>query len=149
MLKIEDDICLSDVLAAIEPEASDLHWSVLYLHELVAGGDSVYDNEFVAQSIKKSPSGWQLKFPNLQRFAEQAIQVNDGLFAATRDPENLPLKTDSDEQMLASAEILVADVDTSFFLVSAPEVVLARIESAFEDVTEADDDEDLSSWPRD
>jgi hypothetical protein len=59
--------------------------------------------------------------------------VIDGLFVGAQI--NPPRVTDSDEAILSRAEMIVAAVDSSYWLIAAPADVLTRVEQSFSSVT--------------
>lgn len=66
------------------------------------------------------------------------MQVIDGLFVACVDDARLPRRSDDDLAILRAADLVVAAFDSTFWLVSATDPVLKRVEHSFGVVTEED-----------
>ena len=88
--------------------------------------------------MAESPTGWQFSLDELVAFGEWARQIIDGLFVACTSAEHFPVRSDSDATILERADMLVAAIDSTFWLVSASDEVLARVERTFDDAHEVD-----------
>jgi hypothetical protein len=131
---------LPAILAPLAPEARGLRWSILDLGEVTAGDSKDLNLPLVEQQVLNSPKGLQLSFDDLTAFAGRVDQVIDGLFVACQWPERLPRRTDDDDAILRKADMLVAAIGSSFWLVGAPDAVLLRLAEFFEQVTDVSTD---------
>ncbi len=150
VLQVHDRVSLPEVIEALLPEARDLSWSVLDLNEVVPAKGWDLRIPFREPRVAESPTGWQLSLDELVAFGEWARQIIDGLFVACTSAERFPVRSDSDATILERADMLVAAIDSTFWLVSASDEVLARVERTFDDAREVDPAAiRLSIWPRD
>jgi hypothetical protein len=141
---------LSALLAPLAPEARKLQWRVLDLGELVPGEGRDLPDPYIEPRVVDSPTGWALRFDELTAFAAWVRQVIDGVFVACDDPACLPSRSDDDIAILGQADMLVAAIDSSFWILSGPDEVLSRAEQSFRHVSEVEPDTvQLSSWGRD
>ena len=143
VLQIEDTshhvfLHVAEVLAQLEPEARALHWSVLDLGEAFAPEGSDLDVLAIERRVEESPTGLHLSYDELARLAARLQQVVDGLFVGCADAGDVPARHDADAVIIERAVMVVAAIDSTFWLVSAPDAVLARIHARFERVTEQD-----------
>jgi hypothetical protein len=139
----------TDVFAALGPEAHELDWAILDLPEAFAPDGSDLDLLSIERQVEESPNGLHLTFAELQRFATALQQVIDGLFVGNRPGHGFPSRDQSDAALIAEAEVMVAAVDSSFWLVSGPSKMLDRIRARFADVADVDPSEvTLSAWGR-
>jgi hypothetical protein len=137
------------VLAPLAPEASALHWSVLDLGEVVPGEGPDLSDPYAEPRVLNSSTGWRLTFDELCTFAAWVHQVIDGVFVACEAPERFPDRSDDDLTILEQADMLVAAIDSSFWLLSAPDPVLVRVEQHFRRVSELEPGSvPLSTWGR-
>lgn len=143
-------VSLSAVLAPLRPEADALNWSVLDLREVVPAGDESTAERAIAE-VARSPRGWAgLNFSELVAFANGIRQVVDGLFVGIKPNAQPPTRADDDSTLLARSEVLVAAVDSSLWLVSAPDELLTRMTTSFAQVVPVDAESiSLSTWGRD
>jgi hypothetical protein len=140
---------MPDVLGPMSPDAHALQWSMLDLGEVIAEERWDLNMDVVEYEVEASPDGFKTSFDDLEAFAQKVQQVIDGLFVGCSHPNLLPRRSDDDKAIMAASEMLVAAIDSSYWLVSAPDEVLARYQSRFGDVTEVDVDTlGLSTWPR-
>jgi hypothetical protein len=103
----------------------------------------------IEASVTAAPTGMQLSFDDLEGFAGRIRQVIDGLFVGCHRPNLLPRRDHADAEILARSDMLVAAMDSSFWLVSAQDDVLDRYERRFERVETVDvTDVGLSTWER-
>ncbi len=150
VLRVNDRVKLPEVMETLLPEGRDLSWSMLDLNEVVPAEGWDLRIPFREPRVVASPTGWQLPLDELVAFGEWARQIIDGLFVACTSADAFPVRSDSDAAILERADMLVAAIDGDFWLVSAANEVLARVESAFEDTTEVDPAAyRLSIWGRD
>lgn len=141
---------MPEVVAALSPEAHALQWSILDLGDVIANERWDLDLPFVKQRVLDSPKGFELSFQDLTAFAARVRQVIDGLFVGCERSSRLPRRDDDDPTILQNTDMLVAALDSTFWLVSAPDNVLARYETRFDRVTEANPASiPLSTWGRD
>jgi hypothetical protein len=129
---------MSEVLAPLAPEANELRWNILDVGDVIADEDAdldVLDNE---RRVLDSPTGRELSFAELSSFAASTMQVIDGLFVACVYDRRLPRRSDDDLAILSDADLVVAAFDSTFWLVSAADPVLKRVEHSFRVVTEED-----------
>ena len=129
-------VSMPRVLAALVPEAYALSWTILDLGEVVADERWDLNLSYVEQRVDASPKGFELSFADLSAFAERVGQVVDGVFVGCADRERLPRRTDDDATILEQADMLVAAVEGDGWVISAPEELLSRYESRFEDLSE-------------
>jgi hypothetical protein len=140
---------MKDVVAPLSPDAHALQWRVLDLGEVIYDERWDLNMPFVEASVLASPSGMPMSFEDVEAFASRTRQVIDGLFVGCALPSSAPRRSDSDSRILEAAEMLVAAIDSTFWLVSAPDDVLARVESRFLHVETVDAQAvGLSTWPR-
>jgi hypothetical protein len=138
---------VTEVLSALEPEATELEWAVLDLREALEA--SGLDVVAVQAQVEQAPTGLHLTFHELQRLAAGLQQVVDGLFVGCADASGFPSRTASDDVIIERAAIAVAAFDSSFWLVSGPDEVLDRVHTQFERVREQDASAvNLSAWDR-
>jgi hypothetical protein len=103
----------------------------------------------IEASVTASPTGMQLSFDDLEAFARRVRQVIDGLFVGCHRPNLLPRRDQTDTEILSRADMLVAAIDSSFWLISAQDDVIGRYERRFECVETVDvTDVGLSTWER-
>src|SRR5436305_2091262 len=112
---------MSVVLADLSPDAHALHWSILDLGEVIAEPRWDLNLPHIETSVVASPTGMHLTFEELEGFASRIRQVIDGLFVGCHRPNRLPRRGHSDDQILEHADMLVAAVDSTFWLVYAGE----------------------------
>lgn len=155
LLRVADTVdgvfaSMSEVLAPLSPEANLLRWSILDLREVVPSEESDSDLALIQQRVLDSPSGLEMRFEELAAFSTGVRQVIDGLFVGCASSDHFPLRSDDDATILESADMLVAAIDSSFWLVGAPEDVLARVRQRFRAVSEVEAASvELSDWGRD
>ncbi|MEZ5102806.1 MAG: hypothetical protein R3C15_24045 [Thermoleophilia bacterium] len=90
----------------------------------------------VCDRVDARPQGWTIDFDELEVFARRFHQVIDGILVACTEEATLPVRADDDPTLVAKADMLLAAIDSSSWLVSAPEAVLARVEQRFRVVRE-------------
>jgi hypothetical protein len=155
LVRIDDElgrvfVPLSQILVPLAPEARELQWSVLDLGEVLPGEGLDLPDPYTEPRVVDSPSGWALTFDELTAFAAWVGQVIDGIFVGCSSPRRLPSRSDSDAELLEQADMLVAAIDSSFWVLSAPDRVLSRVEQAFQRVSDlAAGSVQLSTWGRD
>jgi len=143
-------VSMPEILTPLSPEASVLRWSILDLREVVPSDDSDLDLALIERRVLDSPRGVEMSFEELTAFANGVRQVIDGLFVGCASSESSPLRTDDEGNILKRADMLVAAIDSSFWLLGVPEVVLARVRQRFQAVSEVDAASvQLSTWGRD
>jgi hypothetical protein len=143
-------LSMPEVLAPLSPEAHALRWSILDLREVIADERWDLNLAFIEQRVIGSPTGMELSFEELCGFGERVSQVIDGLFVGCDPSARFPRRTDDDRAILENSNMLVAAIDSTFWLVSAADEVAARIERRFHAVTEEDPaSAQLSTWGRD
>jgi hypothetical protein len=137
------------VLEVLPREAADLHWTILDLREAFAPEGSEFDVLAVAEKVEQSVTGLHVTYDELLTMSARLEQVIDGLFIGRSDPHDFPSRAESDEVVLARAEVVLAAVDSSFWIVSASAGVLDRFRARFEKVTDEDPSRlSLSAWGR-
>ena len=140
MLRVSDTIDrfflgMPLILAPLSPDAHALQWRILALGEVIH--QERWDlNMPLIERLAGSEDGVELSFSELEEFAARVSQVIDGLFVGAQ--VNPPRVTDTDDAVLSRADMLVAAVDSSYWLIAAPEDVLVRVEQSFSSVTEED-----------
>lgn len=140
---------LRDVLAVLSPDAHALQWTILDLPEVVDPERWDLNLPLVYERVDASPTGMHLAFEELEHFAARTGQVIDGLFVGCESAGRFPRRSDDDRTIVAKADMLVAAVDSTFWLVGAPEPVLARVSERLGPVTDNDLDRvGLSTWGR-
>jgi hypothetical protein len=129
---------MPDVLASLAPEADDLEWSILDIGDIVVDDSTTLDVIALERDVLESSTGLQLSFEQLSRFADDTTQVIDGLFVGCIEAAPRPRRHDADTAILSEAAMVVAAFDSTVWLVSASEPVLARIMRDFNAVSEVD-----------
>jgi hypothetical protein len=138
-----------DVLAACASEANALTWSVLDLTEAFAPEGSDLDVLALRRKVEASTTGLVLDFGALLRLVSGLQQVIDGLFVGCPDAGHLPARDASDQAVLDQADMVLAAMDSTFWVVAAPTDVIDRLRRTFDDVrTETRDSVTLSTWGR-
>jgi hypothetical protein len=141
MLRVSDTVDgiflhMPEILAPLSPDAHALQWRMLALGDVTFQEGWDFNLPFIERTLVESENGLELSFSELEQFAGRITQVIDGLFvAADISP---PRATDSDDAILSRADMTVAAVDSSYWLVSARGDVLTRVERSFSRVTEED-----------
>jgi hypothetical protein len=121
----------------------------LDLGEAFALDGSDLDVLAVERQVAQSPSGLRITFAELVELASGLQQVIDGLFVAASDAAPLPTRTDPDLVILEQADVVLAAFDSSFWLISAPDLILERVAARFIEITALDASEaTLSAWDR-
>jgi len=142
MLRVSDKIdraFLVDmplILVPLSPDAHALQWRMLVLGEVMYQERWDLNLPFIERRLAESEDGVELSFSELEEFAGRVRQVIDGLFVGAQI--NPPRVTDTDDAILSRADMIVAAVDSWYWLVGAPEDVLVRVEQSFSSVTEED-----------
>ncbi len=137
------------VLQAIGPEVSGLEWRVLDLGEVVHPEPPVDELVRVIDAVDASDDGVATDFAGLLRFADLARQVIDGLFVGLVPGTGSPRRSDSDQRILEVSVVVVAVLDSSFWLISGPDVVLEAAMQAFPAAsTVREGSPPLSTWGR-
>jgi hypothetical protein len=138
-----------EVLEACAPEAAALTWSVLDLTEAFAPEGSDLDVLALQRKVEASATGLVLDFDDLLRLVSRLQQVIDGIFIGCRDADRLPTRYATDQALLDQADMVLAAVDSSFWVVAAPAEVVHRIRRTFSQVqTEKRDSVTLSTCAR-
>ncbi len=109
------------VLQDLSPEAHALQGTILDLGEVIVDERWDLNLPLIKTSVERSPTGMRFSFEELEAFASRVRQVIDGLFAGCRRPNRLPRRSHSDREILDRADMLIAAIDSSFWLVSADE----------------------------
>jgi hypothetical protein len=154
ILKVADTVggvfqSMTEMLNPLSPEAFALDWSVFDLGEVIAEDRWDLNLPFLHSRVAGSPTGLELSFDDLAAFGSRVRQVIDGVFVGCRRPNALPLRSDDDVTVLGKADMLIAAIDSSFWLVSGADEVLSRVEVRFEKVTlEKSAEVQLSTWGR-
>ena len=154
LVKIADitdglSVQMPDVLSLLSPDAYALQWRILDLGEVIYEYRWDLNMPFIEQSVFDSPQGMRMSFQDLEAFADRTRQVIDGLFVGCTQSGLAPRRSDSDARILERADMLAAAIDSSFWLVAAPEEVLARVESSFKQVVTVEVEAvGLSTWGR-
>jgi hypothetical protein len=129
------------LLDALRPEAEALSWSIFDLGEVVgvADGTAPPEVERMVHAVDASADGVPVSFEELIKFATWGGQIIDGVFIATRPGAGPPARADDDVTVLPACSMVVAVIDSSFWLVSAPSEVTARLRARWpaEDVAPA------------
>ncbi len=151
VLRIADkSVPLTQILTPLNPRARGLSWSILDLGEVVPGDGWDPHVPFTEQRVLDSPKGWELTFEELRQFADWSVQVIDGVFVASESSGSLPKRSDDDATVLERADVVLAAIDSSFWVISGPDDVLAPFERVFHDVSEQKPQTvELSTWGRD
>jgi hypothetical protein len=132
---------MPEVLKPLSPEADSLRWSILDMREVTSKDDAELDEGDLLRldrEVMASPTGLQMSFSGLQHFANNVRQVIDGLFVGCADDGDFPPREASDLNIVEQAAMVVAAVDSTFWLAAGPEPVLERIGETFHEVTEVD-----------
>ena len=127
-------LTMPEVLAALPAESASFDWHILDLGDVVAHDDSELNVLKLEERVFSSPRGLPMSFTELEEFAGSTRQVIDGLFVATERAAPPPLRTDDDATVLRNSEAVVAAVDSTFWLVAAPDSWLDRLAGRFDDV---------------
>lgn len=131
-------LTMPEVLSPLRPDVESLRWSILDLREAVPQEGHEADLDDVERRVSASPDGLRMSFRDLSDFAAKTRQMIDGLFVACADPAQMPKCDDHDAAILARSDVVLAAVDSSFWLCSGPEAILRRVEERFTDVCEVD-----------
>ena len=139
-----------EVLGALQPEARELEWTILALGDTVAAEEpNRLDVLALEDQVQGSDTGLRMTFDELLRLAERFAQVIDALVVGCADASDFPRRQDDDAAILKAATITVAAFDSTFWLVSGPERVVARIRRVFDQVADVPASEvKLSAWDR-
>lgn len=139
----------TEVLETCAPEGQNLHWAILDLPEAFAPEGSDLDVLAIQQRVEQSPQGLRQSYDDLLGFVSGLQQVIDGLFVAAKEPDQLPARTATDAGVLESADIVLAAIDSSFWIVAAPSSIIRRFDGRFADVHPQDPEQvSLSTWGR-
>lgn len=154
LVKIADiidgaSVQMPDVLPLLSPDAYALEWRILDLGEVIYEERWDLNMPVIEQAVSGSPQGMQMSFEDLEAFANRTRQVIDGLFVGCSQGGVAPRRTDTDARILERADMLAAAIDSTFWLVAAPDDVLARVEQHFARVETVDVNVvGLSTWKR-
>ena len=154
LVKIADitdgvSVQMPDVLPLLSPDAHALQWRILDLGEVIYEERWDLNMPLIEQSVFGSPQGMPMEFQDLEAFANRTRQVIDGLFVGCTQSGLSPRRSDTDTRILERADMLAAAIDSSFWLVAAPEEVLGRVERHFMRVETVDVEAvGLSTWER-
>ena len=129
---------MADVLAALPPEVHELRWSILDLGDVVADESTQLDVGELERKVFGSPTGLELSFAELSRFAAETIQVIDGRFLGRSRAAASPQRSDADVAILDESDVVVAPFDSTFWLISANDAALDHIARRFDAVSEED-----------
>jgi hypothetical protein len=129
---------LSEILDSLSPDADRLVWSIFDLREAVPVEGSGIDPAQIDQEARTSPTGLHKTFPALRDLAEHMTQIIDGLFVGSAEEGRLPQASQPDVSIIEQADMVVAAIDSSFWLVAAPDRVLDRFAQTFSKVAEVD-----------
>jgi hypothetical protein len=142
-------LTMPEVLEPLRPDADALTWTILDLGNVIAREDSGLNVLELERKVDASAVGIDVTFAELADLASKTRQVIDALFVA-RDKNTPALsRRDEDRAILARSAMVLAAVDSTFWLLSAPEQVSERVETRFRDVREQDPAAtSLSAWGR-
>ncbi|MGD9571122.1 MAG: hypothetical protein AB7V62_04475 [Thermoleophilia bacterium] len=140
---------LQQILRAIEPGVQGLEWRLLDLREAVQPEPPSDELERIIEAADQAEEGLVSDFGGLLRFADLCEQIVDGLFVGLRPGTKPPGRSDTDDRILEVSEVVVAVLDSSFWLVAGPDTVLASARHAFPTATEVETGSVvLSTWGR-
>lgn len=126
---------LSDVLEILEPHARELIWAVLDLEARSHPNKFKGDLADVEKTIKESPKGLVLTWPELISFAETLIEVLETVIVGCQDRNSIPKLVARDE-LFDQCEIGIEAFDSSVWRIHAKdEALLVRIRARFRDVS--------------
>jgi hypothetical protein len=146
LIRLRPDLHLAEILPVLAPEAAGLRWSILDLGEVVQPTEPLHEWSY-SERVIGSPVGLELGFEDLVEFASSRSQIVDGVVVGFSGPA--PRRAQSDADVIAGSEILVAVIDSSFWLVGGPEALMRRVSEAFAPVEiVALDRFALSTWGR-
>ena len=98
--------------------------------------------------VDSKPAGRRLSFRDLHALSRQFHQVPAGLFLAPAG-ERFPGRSEPDSSMLDASALLIAALDSAFWLVAGPDTTLARVVAAYPNAARTPDPGPLSTWGRD
>lgn len=148
---LEDNVFLTmpEVLEPLRPDADALAWTILDLGNVIAREDSDLNVLELEREVDASPVGIDVTFAELAELASKTRQVIDGLFVAREQGAPALSRREEDHVILARAAMVLAAVDSTFWLMSAPAPVLERVETTFHDVRQQEPaTTSLSAWGR-
>jgi hypothetical protein len=150
LVQIEAKVNLSELLNSLLPEAASLSWAVLDLGEVIPGDGSDESTPFRERRVDSEPGGWCLGFDELIEYADWIRQIVDGVIVGCASNDLLPVRAQSDEEILTQTELVVASVDSSFWIVGGPDAVVSRVLNKFGGSNiPASSGVVLSTWGRD
>jgi hypothetical protein len=139
----------SQVFAVLPAKVEALHWRVLDLGEVVPVDGREQELAEIERRVHTAPGGLPLRYQDLLSIAASMRQLIDGLFVAASARERLPVRGDDDATILKQCEIVLAAIDSSFWLLKAEDDLLERVRDAFAALHEvAPEAVSLSTWAR-
>ena len=127
---------LRDLLPLFVPDAHAWLWSLRTVPELVADERWDLNVPFIETAIERGARGMTLSFEELEQFGGRVSQVIWGEFVAARSESALPLRTAAPADVGRDAIAGLLAIDSTFWLVGGPSVVINRVVAAFSNVDE-------------
>lgn len=128
LIKLRPDHFLADILPVLAPEAEAVRWTIFDIGEVVHPTEPLHEWSFW-ERVVDSPVGLELRFADLVDFAASRHQIVDGVFLGFTGPA--PRRDQSDADVIAAVEIVVAVIDSGFWVVGGPEAIMRRVSEAF------------------
>jgi hypothetical protein len=72
-----------------------------------------------------------MEWPELRALLNDVLQVIDGTFVASRDQDSIPTRAAVHEELVGRSEMVVTALDSSYWLVTAPDPVVNRLMDRF------------------
>ena len=120
-----------DVFDALLPEAATLVWALSDADWVVAKEGSPLNVDRLQGEVAAGRSGLVLGWAELRGLLDNVLQVIDGTFVACHDRESIPPRSADHEELVGKAEMVVTAFDSSYWLVTAPDPVVARLIDRF------------------
>lgn len=120
-----------DVLDALLPEAATLVWAVSDAEWITARDESSLDVDRLRDEVEAESRGLVMAWPELRALLNEVLQVIDGTFVACRDQESIPPRSAVHEELVGKAEMVVTALDSSYWLVTAPDPLVERLMGRF------------------
>jgi hypothetical protein len=117
---------------ALLPEAASFVWSISDAEEFTSKLGSRRLNVYQLQAdVERNPQGLVMEWSELRALLDDVLQVIDGTFVACRDRDSIPSRSTFHEELAGKADMVVSAIDSSFWLVTAPDHVVQRLIDLF------------------
>jgi hypothetical protein len=119
------------VFDALLPEAATFVWAVSDAEWVTAKDESSLDVDRLRDDVEAEPRGLVMGWPELRALLNDVLQVIDGTFLASRDQDSIPTRAAVHEELVGRSEMVVTALDSSYWLVTAPDPVVNRLMDRF------------------